>query len=416
VTDRISRPGWGLTALLLGLAAIGPAKADVITDWNATGQAAIQATPGTQYAIILALMHAAMYDAVNAIDGRYEVYAVTPTVNPRGASKEAAAATAAYRVLVNELPGQQAALLAAYNASLAAIPNAPPKTKGIALGDNVAALWLAQREGDGRNANVPYTFGSGPGVYQATPPAFASPVTPWLAKMRPFTIASPSQFRAYGPPDVTSLRFAQDFKTVKALGAANSKERTAKETEIALFHTEPPPAFWSRNTRDLAIAKKLNLTDNARFFAMVFVTAADASIACWDSKYYYNFWRPVTAIHAPDDFDGNPATKSDATWAPLVNTPPHPEYPAAHGCAAAAFAESVEQFFGTKYLKFTVKSTAAGTVPHVFYSTDQFVEEVKDARVLGGIHYPTSVEHGAVLGRNVARAVLRSEFKPLRGR
>jgi hypothetical protein len=394
----------------------GLARADVITDWNATGQAAVMATPGKQFSLVLGFMHAAMYDAVNAIDGRYEVFAVKPASNPHGASKEAAAAAAAYAVLLNELPTQTAALDAAYAASLAAIPNGPAKTKGIALGQEVATAFLAQRVNDGRDATVPYVFGSGPGVYQATPPAFANPVTPWFAHVRPLVLESPSQFRAYGPPDVTSARFAADFNAVKELGSATSTERTAKETEIALFHTEPPPAFWSRNTRDLAAAKKLGLTDNARFFAMVFVAQADATIACWDSKYYYNFWRPVTAIRAPDDTDGNPATKSDAAWTPLANTPPHPEYPAAHGCAAGSYAEVLNEFFHTEYVKFTFTSTVANTVPHVFYSTDQFVEEVKDARVFGGMHYPTSTDHGEALGRRVARTILRTEFRPARHR
>ncbi len=388
----------------------------MITDWNATGQATVMATPGKQYALVLAFMHAAMYDAVNAIDGRYEVFAVEPTSKPNGASKEAAAAAAAYTVLLNELPTQKIALDAAYAASLAAIASGPAKTKGIALGQEVATAFLAQRVNDGRDASVPYVFGSGPGVYQATPPAFAAPVTPWFAKVRPLKLESPSQFRAYGPPDVTSARFAADFNAVKELGSATSTERTAKETEIALFHTEPPPAFWSRNTRDLAIAKKLSVTDNARFFAMIFVTQSDASIACWDSKYYYNFWRPVTAIRAPDDTDGNPATTSDAAWTPLANTPPHPEYPAAHGCAAGSYAEVLNEFFHTEYVKFTVTSTVPNTMPHVFHSTDQFVEEVKDARVFGGMHYPTSTDHGASLGRRVARAILRTEFRPVKRR
>jgi hypothetical protein len=397
--------------LVLGYAG-APARADVVTDWNATGQAAILATPGQQYAVVLALMHAAVYDAVNAIGGGYGVFAVSPATSARGASKEAAAAAAAHTVLLHELPGQQVALDAAYAASLAAIPNGSAKTLGVAIGGEVATAWLAQRQGDGRNAAVPYVYGTEPGTYQATPPAFAPAVTPWLAKMRPFVLASPAQFRAYGPPDLTSARFAKDFEAVRILGSATSTERTATETEIALFHTAPPPIFWPSNTRAIALSRNLGLTENARFFAMVFVAHADATIACWDSKYYFSFWRPVTAIRAADT-DNNPATVQDSAWTPLAVTPPHPEYPAAHGCAAAAYAETLDAFFGPKRFQFTMTSTVAGTVPHAFYNTDQFVEEVMDARVFGGMHYPTSVEHGATMGRQVAREILRARFKPV---
>lgn len=411
IPKRCSLKLLGVWVIALGYA-WGPARADVVTDWNATGQAAILATPGQQYAVVLALMHAAVYDAVNAIGGGYSVYAVSPSTSTRGASREAAAAAAAHAVLLHELPGQQVALDAAYDTSLAAVPEGSAKTQGVAIGREVAAAWLAQRQGDGRNASVPYTYGTGPGTYQATPPAFAPAVTPWLAKMRPFVLTSPAQFRAYGPPDLTSIRFAKDFEAVRILGSATSTERTAAETEIALFHTAPPPIFWPSNTRAIALARHLGLADNARFFAMVFVAHADATIACWDSKYYFSFWRPVTAIRAADT-DNNPATVQDAAWTPLAVTPPHPEYPAAHGCAAAAYAETLDAFFGTKRFQFTMTSTVAGTTPHAFYNTDQFVEEVLDARVFGGMHYPTSVEHGASMGRGVAREILRTKFKPV---
>lgn len=386
-----------------------PAQADVVSDWNATATTVVL-NKGAQSAIHLAMVHVAIYDAVNSVDQRYRTYAITPTVPTKGASKEAAAASAAYNLLRTLFPDQAAVLDPAYTASLAAIPDGPAETKGVAIGAEVAAGIIALRANDGRTAVVPYVFGSGPGVYQATPPAFGSPVTPWVAKVTPFALERPSQFRAYGPPDVTSAHFAADFNTVKSLGALNSTTRTAEQTEIGRFHTENPTTFWTRNLRDFAATRALKVDQNARLFAMLYVAFADSSIACWDSKYYYNFWRPVTAIPAADS-DDNPATEADATWAPLATTPPHPEYPAAHGCVSGAVAETLRQFFGTKQLDMTFTSTVPGSIPHFYKKTDDLVEEVQVARVYGGMHYPTSTLHGAILGRQVGRYIADNYFR-----
>jgi hypothetical protein len=220
------------------------------------------------------------------------------------------------------------------------------------------------------------------------------------------------KFRAYGPPDVTSLRFAQDFVLTKSLGSATSTERSAAESEPALFHTENPTTFWNHNFRDFAATKKLGIADNARLFAALTVSLSEGVIACWDSKYYYNFWRPITAITTTLD-DGNAGTETDATWLPYANTPPHPEYPAAHGCATGAVAEALEHFFGTQKVSLRFTSAIANSVPHVYPTPDDLVEEVKWARVFGGMHYLTSTEHGATLGRKVGRYVMRQEFRPV---
>ncbi len=390
------------------------ARADVITDWNATAQAVFVAK-GHQGPTGFAFVHVPMYDAVNAIDGRYSVFAVRPTSNPRGASKEAAAATAAYRVLLGAYPDQAGVLDAAYKASLAAVPSGSARTKGIAVGNEVAAKWLALRAGDGReDGSVTYTFEpAAAGVYQRTPPAFPNALAPWLATMRPFAMTSVSQFRAYGPPDVTSERYAQDVAMVHALGAANSTERTAGETEVAKFYTESPTTFFSHNLREFAATKHLGVAGNARLFAQVFVTEADSMIACWDSKYYFNFWRPVTAITTDID-DKNPATDRDAAWTPLAGTPPHPEYPAGHGCVSTAYAEALRHFFGSPHVKVTLTSSVPGSVPHVFRNTNEMVDEIILARVFGGMHFQTSIEHGATIGKKVGRLVARNHFKPVK--
>ncbi len=400
--------------LLYALAAFpATAAADVVSDWNATAQT-VFLNKGAQALPYYAMVHAAVYDAVNAIDGHHAVFAVRPTSNPYGASKDAAAAAAAYRVLLGIYPDQVAVLDPAYAASLAAVPDGNSKTKGIAIGEEVATAWLALRADDGREANVPYIFGTGPGVYQRTPPSFPNALTPWLAKMRPFALTSPSQFRAYGPPDLTSDRYAHDFALVKSVGALNSSERDAEETEIGRFYTESPTTFFGRNLRDFAATKNLGVAGNARLFAMVYVAEADSIIACWDSKYYYNSWRPITAIPAADS-DGNPATEADAAWTPLANTPPHPEYPAGHGCVSTAFAESLRLFFGTPHLRVTLTSSVVGSIPHVFYDTNDMIEEVTMARVFGGMHFLTSVEHGTIIGKKVGRWVAKHYFGPFDG-
>jgi hypothetical protein len=402
----------GALAIQAALALPSPARADVVGDWNATA-ANVIAAKGASGPAYFALVHVAIYDAVNSVDGRYAMFAVGPTSDPRGASREAAAASAAYSVLLALWPDQQSVLDAALASSLAAVPDGAAKNKGVTIGTEVASAWLAARANDGREANVPYTFGTGPGVYQRTPPGFRDPVTPWLAKMKPFALTSPSQFRAYGPPDLTSQRYARDFETVKALGSATSTERTPEETEIGLFHTENPTLFWSRNLRNLADTRHLGIDESARLYALLFVTFGDGAIACFDSKYYYNFWRPVTAIPAADT-DNNPNTDADATWLPLAATPPHPEYPAAHGCAAGGITEILRRYFGTREITFTFTSTVAGTVPHTYHSTDDLVEEIKRARVFGGMHFPTSVAHGVGMGKEVGNWVFTHYFNPVK--
>jgi hypothetical protein len=409
----VRRTRWHAAAsLILAATVLAPAtKADVVTDWNATTQRVLQATGGSP-GIYYAMVHAAIYDAVNAIDAGHEVYAVRPTTSAKGASKEAAAAAAAYHVLLALYPSQQALLDPAYTASLAPVPDGAAKSQGIAVGTEVASAWLAYRAGDGREASVPYAFQTGPGQYQRTPPAFRDPITPWVAKMKPFAMARPSQFRAEGPPDLTSERYADDLSATQSLGDINSTTRTAAETEVGLFHTESPVTFWARNVRAFAATQNLDVAASARLFAMVFVAFADSSIACWDSKFYYNRWRPVTAIQQADT-DDNPATDADPTWLPLAPTPPHPEYPAAHGCVSGAILETLSSFFHTKHLNMTLTSTVPGSIPHTFTDTDQIIDEVLVARVYGGMHFPTSVAHGFKIGKKVGRLIARSYFQPV---
>jgi hypothetical protein len=396
------------------------AQTDMVLDWNAHAANAIVGVAGLRPErglIRLAMVHVAVYDAVNAINGYpFQSYGVTPNVvSP--ASPEAATAAAAHDVLLALFPAQQADLDAKYSASLTTIPDGPAKANGISVGQQAASGILGLRASDGRDAVVPYTPGSGPGVWMPTPPAFLAAAAPEAALVQPFTLNSPSQFRAEPPPELTSHTWTRDYREVKSLGSATSTTRTAEQTDIGRFWSDQPILQWNRAWRNISVARSLSLSDNARFFAMLATASADAIIACWDSKYFYNFWRPVTAIRAGDT-DGNPNTEPDSNWIGLVITPNHPEYPAAHGCFSGASTHTLRSFFGTDTFDFTIDSKIAGlTNPVRSYSSfSQALDEVLDARVYGGMHYRNSTNKGAKIGKQVSHFATRHFFLPSRGR
>jgi hypothetical protein len=400
-----------LTMLVLMVAIAGRAgAANPIVDWNQIALTTALTTPGTQ--IYLTYVHLAMFDAVNAIDRRYQQYG--PEFHgPKNASKEAAAISAAYQTLLNYFPGQAAALQAQYDAAIAVIPDGQAKASGIAVGQIAAAGIVALRTGDGRNANVPYTYPTSPvpGVWIPTPPAFAPPVTPWVGQMVPFTMQSASQFLPVnGPPDLGSRQWARQFNEVKLLGAANSSVRTAAQTEIALFWTANPVATYFGAFGQLAIDRHLSLSKSARLLAMLSVAFTDSGIGCFNAKYAFSFWRPVTAI-PNGDIDGNPETEADPTWLPLAPTPPHPEFPAAHGCATGAIAKTLENFFGTPNVKFSVNSAATHTT-HTYKNVGQLEAEAYWARIYAGFHYRHSLDEGFKLGHRVAKQLNQNFFQP----
>jgi hypothetical protein len=407
--------------LLLCAAALwtSRASADAVSDWNSTANVVLlkSARPAGALIIDMAYVHIAIYDAVNAIDGRFTRFAVTPSSSASWASEDAATAAAAYGVLLSLYPLQQVYLDSVYAAFIGALPNDGERARGIVIGQEVAQAFMALRAGDGRNADVPYTFlPPGPGVYQLTPGAPAPPATPqtpWIAKFRPFTLLSPDQFRAPGPPALTSGLYAKVLNETKQYGAHDGSARTPEQTEIGLFFAENPANQLSRNIRLIAAAHGLSVADGARFFAQIYATVADAVVAAWDSKYHYNFWRPVTAIRAAD-IDGNPQTAPDPAWLPLVVTPGHPEYPAAHGCVTGGLAYALGRFFKTPNLAVTLTSTSVTGKPlveHSYTNIHEIVREVINARVYGGMHFRTSGQDGATIGRKVAMWVARHYFK-----
>lgn len=362
--------------------------------------------------LYLAYVHLAIYNAVNAIDGGYEFYG--PAISaPAGASRDAAVASAAYNTLIALFPDQSSALTTQYLAALALIPNGQPKTDGITVGTSAANTFLAMRANDGRFGAYNYTYPSSPvpGVWIKTPPAFAAPQTPFVSQMQPLTMTSASQFLPdEGPTPLDSQQWADDYNLTKTLGAANSTVRTEQQKQIGLFWTEHTARQYARALRGLVVQQQLSTTDTARLFAEVWTAYADSFIGCMNAKYYFSFWRPITAIRN-GDIDGNPDTIADTTWSPLAATPNHPEYPAAHGCVTGALAGTLKDFFGNSKVNFTVTSTVNGE-SHTFSSTQDLENEVFWARIYAGFHYRHSLVQGFNLGHKVASQMTTRYFRP----
>jgi hypothetical protein len=406
------RPLLGLLALITLPA---QARADVVTDWNriAVDVAAAQPNPQRQHRVA-AMVHVAIHDAVNSISPQYKAYAVRVPARA-GAAMEPAAIQAAYGVLVRLLPSQAGRLDAARSLSLSAFPDGPGKDDGVALGEAVAAQVVALRSNDGSEVDGTYTFGTGPGEYQRTPPTFGNPAVPAFRFVTPFVLRSADQFRAEGPPRLDSETWAADFNETKDLGRVDSPVRTAEQTTIALCDAERALLTWNRVARTVAEQRHTSLLESARVFALLNLAMVDANIACWDSKYTYRFWRPVTAIRAADT-DGNGATEADPDWTPLGSTPLHPEYPAAHGCVSFAAAEVLTSFFGPDTAFTTTSSTCPAGVVRGYDGFGALADEIGDSRIYIGFHFRTSVRHGANLGRQVGRWTFRRVLQPLRCR
>jgi hypothetical protein len=358
----------------------------------------------------LVTVHLAMYDAVMAIAGTHKPYAITPVTSGAGAGEigmKAAAVEAAYRTLKGLFPAGGANYEAPYAADIATLPAGDAKARGMAIGAEVAAGLLALRANDGRaTVLAPYVPGTLPGQFRGVNPV--NRIAPYI---KPFGTLSHSQFRAPGPSALTSDTYAADLNEVKAVASSTSMTRTAAQTELARFETENPNTYWDRNLRQFATASN-NLAENARLAAMLWTAFQDSIGACFESKYHYNFWRPFTAIQLADT-DGNAATEADPAWTPHVPTPNHPEYPAAHGCGTGAMMETVRTFYGTKKVAFTFTSSVSGTGPRSYERTDDKIKEVLDARVWGGMHFRSSGEDGAELGKNVAKYIARHHFRPV---
>jgi hypothetical protein len=387
---------------------------DSVIVWNRVAQrTAIQVAKQfqAQSAISIAFAQAAVYDAVIAIDGGYTPYQVRLQPRP-GASVDAAVAAAAHDVLVHYFPAQQPALDADYMQALSTIPDGTPKAEGTAVGQAAAAGLIALRQGDVLDGSGGLSLPpAAPGVWQ--PPIGQDPQTPWVATLRPFLLERPDQFRPGPPPPLTSAEWAAEFDEVKRLGRSDSLARTAEQTDIARFWSTNGVVQYNTAFAQIATERHFTAREAARLFAMGNLVGADALIACFDAKYHYLFWRPQSAVPLADT-DGNPATPPDAAWTPLLATPNHPEYPAAHGCWTAAEAEVLTRVLGTTQIAITMTSTTPNLTrsARTYRTANALVHEIIDARVWGGVHYRESVVKGVDVGRNVARWALKRYFRP----
>ncbi|GAA1993427.1 vanadium-dependent haloperoxidase [Microbacterium pumilum] len=388
----------------------GPPDASVAS-WDAVGTQAFTAaalSPAEGHTIF-AYMAIAVYDSVMAVKGGYDPFLVAADA-PDGASAEAAVAAAARGILVHYLPAQSASIVEpAYTAALEAIPDGRAESDGVAIGTEVAGKVIAVRANDGFRAAVTYTPPDPPipGVFL---PTSATPlIGPYLGLMEPFALRSPDQFRPKGPPHLGSREWAREYSEVKLIGSSTSTTRTADQTLAARFWGEAPVQQAHGAWRKFVLDHQLDVVDAARFMAMISVTYADALIACFDAKYHYAFWRPITAIRAGDT-DGNARTAGDPLWSTLLPaTPNHPEYPSAHSCITPTAGWVIARFLHTTRINLTIPSLT-GLGDRTFAQPGDLTYEVGNARIWGGIHFRSAVEDGVGISKRVSMWVLAHNF------
>jgi hypothetical protein len=396
------------TALLCLSSGIDTARADVVMDWNATA-AALPIPAPPILARVLAAMHGAVHDAINAIEPRYETYRFRLDA-PSGASKDAAAASAAHGVLSALVPGQKAAFDSALAASLAKLPDDRSKADGVAVGKAAAENMIIWRAQDRFNAKAEDRPGTAAGIWQRTAPGMLPGAMPHLGNVTPFVLKSVDQFAAKGKPALTSQEFARDLDEIKRLGGRHSTDRTAEQTAIALFWSGNEIPQLNAAARAASESKKLSMHDNARLFALMHMAGADTTIVAFRIKYRDNAWRPITAMRM-----GYGPIAADPTWESLLVTPPHPDYPSGHCIVTGAAAQVMREFFGTDEVKFSYVYPAGLGMMRSYTTLSQVEKEMEDARAFGGIHFRTTNEHSTELGQRVGAYTIANYLRPLSG-
>ena len=400
------------------------ARADEVTDWNKIMFQAALVPPATSPLVmgrVAAIVQVSVFEAVNGIERRYAPVHAAPLEPVPGASLRAAAVQAAYAVLVRLYPAQKSTFDAKLAASLAAIGSGPAAensesiARGIEWGQAVAdAIWTWRSTDGFTPAPPPFLGGTNVGQWRPTPPGFLSGAAPQFAYMTPWAIGSPSQFRPAGPPVLTSARYTTDFKETQSMGSLSSSIRTADQTLAAQFwNASTAQYYWDSIAVALGAQHHATLSENAHLLALVNVAMADAAVACWEAKYRFVFWRPVTAIPLADT-DGNPDTAADPTWTPLLTTPNHPEYPSGHSSVSGAAATVLASYFGNG-TSFSVESDVMAGVVRSFTSFSAALNEIQDARVFAGIHFRTACVDGQATGTAVANYILANALQPVHG-
>jgi hypothetical protein len=396
-----------LAALLLAV----PAGADVLGDWTDTTLTTATAAKQLPYVQTrtMAMVHVAMFEAINVVDARYAPYKVKAVATP-GTVAEAAAAVAAHDVLLSIFPGQAPGLDAALDISLARVTDPAIRASSVALGQRVAAGILALRSSDGWDAPNLWRPNTLPGVYIPT----TLPIATSWGKVTPWVMERGDQFHPAPPPPLSSSEWERDYNEVKTLGARTSTLRKPAQTETALFWSVVGPALYTATTRALIDVPGRSLVQNARLLALTSMAQADALIAVFEAKYAYNWWRPITAIR-DGDLDNNDATAPEAGWEPLIDTPMHPEYPCAHCISVGAVAAVLEREFGAgRIRRFQLTSPGAPKAVHSWERLSDYVDEVSNARVWGGVHYRSSTVAGVAMGRKIGELAWEKALRPLK--
>ena len=415
--DANNPPGLALLAICASLSGV----ADPVSDWNEAARAAIRAdrTNPPQATRRLAMLHLAVYDAVNGIQRTHRPYHVQEMA-PAGASLEAAVSAAAYEILAQVFPSsgiQTTNFGALYTDLVSALPDGRAKDDGLQWGRGVASAILALRARDGSTDVVAYTPGTAPGEWRPTPPANAPALLPGWGRVTPFAMTSSRQFEPYAPAPLTSSGCAFEVNLLKAYGAATGSLRSADQSQIAEFWangagTETPPGHWNRIALLVAAERNLGLTEKARLLALVNLALADAAISCWETKYAFNLWRPVTAIREADT-DNNPETTADPNWSSFIVTPPFPEYTSGHSTFSRAAATVLAAFYGTDAIPFRVGADGLPGVTRSYPGFGAAADESGISRIYGGIHFPSANIAGQTTGHLLGKHVVEHFLVPI---
>lgn len=390
--------------------------ADAVTEWNAIMEATALASPNPALrARTAAITQVAVFEAVNSIVGDYEPYRDRIDA-AAGASPDAAAIAAAHGVLVKLHAEKAPQLDAAREKSLAEIPEGPGKANGVAVGVAAAETILALRASDGFDVQVPYTPGTQPGDYRPTPPDFTPAFMPGLGQVDTFAIRNGRQFRSAPAPALRSKKYARDYDEVKQVGEAHSTQRSEEQTRIARFYevTDADGIYYPA-ARQVSATQGKTLSENARLFALLAMSIWDSAVACFETKYHFNVWRPVTAIRAGQT-DGNHRTEPDSKWQPLVFTPPFPAYPSGHANLGGAARVILEREFSAGGHAITLTNPAVPDIDLRYTTFKQITDDIDDARVYGGVHFRFDQEAGALQGKRVGEYILQHELRPACGR
>ena len=419
------------SSVVTGTAAAVTLDEDAVLDWNEYAiQALINAPTATPAGagqpppvsvLHLAMVHGAVYDAVNMIDRGHEPYLGGLPAAPASASKAAAVAAAAHDVLVgvNVVPPLSSTIvqrldgLLAESIAAATVHDGPAAvTAGIAAGGAAADAMLAERANDGRYGSFRFTVGSGIGEWRPTPPGLVNDPNAWIARVDPFAMKSGSQFRTPGPRRVGSAAYRAEYNEVKALGGNGTStptSRSANQTAVAQFFTANPVEMYNRTFRSLAASEGLTLAEQARLFALLNLSGGDAAIACWDDKAYWSFWRPITAIRTDD---GDPLTVTDPNWTSLLASPPYPDHPSGYNCQTGAFMHAAKAFFGRKIDFGLTAQLASGPVTRSYERFTDVIDDTVDARVWLGIHFRSADVDGAWIGKRTANWLTGHHLRP----